>query len=61
MGAAVEHDMHAAVAVTGHDHRLAPELGRKVVPGIGDLAGVADEQPCAPENPLHLQLEHVGI
>lgn len=59
--AAVEEDMHAAVAVTGHHHRLPPKLGREIVPGIRHLAGMTDEQPRAPENPLHLQFEHVRV
>jgi len=61
MGAAVEQDVNGSVAVTGQHHRLAPELGGEIVAGIGNLARVADEQPGAPENPLHLQLEHVGV
>ena len=61
MGAAVEKDMHVAVTVARHDHRLAAELGRDVVAWIRYLAGMPDEQPGAAENALHLQLEDVSI
>src|SRR4051812_43359173 len=61
MGAAVEKDVHLAITMARHDHRLAAELGRDVVARIRHLAGMSDEQPSAAENALHLQLEDVSI
>ena len=61
VGAAVEQHLHAAVAVARHDHRLAPELGGDVVTRIRHLAAVADEQPGAAEDALHLEFENLGI
>ena len=61
VGAAVEQHVDAAVAVPRHDHRLPPEFGGEIIARIGDLAGMADEQPGPPENPLHLQFEDIRI
>ena len=61
MGAAIEQHVHGVVAMTGHDDRLAAEVGGDEVAGIWHLAGMADEQPRAREDAFHLQLEHVGI
>ena len=61
VGAAVEQHLHAAVAVARHDHRLASQFGGDVVPRVRYLAAVADEQPGAAEDALHLEFENVGI
>ena len=61
MAAAVEQHMDAAVAMPRHHHRLPPEFGGKKIARIGDLAGMADEQPGPAENPLHLQFEDIRI
>ena len=61
MGAAVEQNVHAAVAVADHDHGLPSELGGDVVAGLRHLAGMADEQPRLAEDALHLELEDVRI
>src|SRR5262245_43349714 len=57
VAAAIEQHLHAAVAVTAHDHRLTAELSGDVVARIRHLAGVADEQPSRSENARHLELE----
>ena len=61
VGAAVEQHAHAAVVVARHDHGLAAEIGGDEVARVRHLAGVADEQPGAAEDPFHLQFEQVGI
>jgi hypothetical protein len=61
MGAAVEQNVDAAIVVARHDHRLAAEIGGDVVARLTHLAGMADEQPSAAEDALHLQLEDLGI
>src|SRR5262249_58402137 len=61
VGAAVEQHVGAAVAVADHDHGLAAELGSDVVANVRHLALVADEQPGAAENALHLEFEQLGI
>jgi hypothetical protein len=61
MSAAVDQHVHAAVAVARHYYGLAPELGGNEVAGLRHLACVADEQPGAPEDPFHLQLEDVRV
>src|SRR4029077_18523161 len=61
MGAAVEQHLHRAVAVPHHDDRLAAPIGGDEVARVRRLAGVADEQPGAAKNALHLQVEKVGI
>ena len=53
VGAAVEQDVHAAVAVARHDHRLAPELGGDVVardsaPGWHGRRTARRGRRCAP-------------
>ena len=61
MGAAVEQHVHGAVAMAHHEDGLPAELGGDVVTRARHLAGVAHEQPGAPEDALHFELENIGI
>src|SRR3954471_10785006 len=61
MGAAVEQHMDAAVVVAAHDHGLASEFGRSVVAWVRYLARMADIEPGAAEDALHLEFENVGV
>ena len=60
MAATVEHQMHLAVGMAAHDHRLAAQGRGDVIAGIRHLAIMADDQPRAREYALHLELEHLG-
>jgi hypothetical protein len=61
MRAAIDEHAHGPVAVTGHDHRLAPHPRREKVARISHLALVAENQPRAAEEPVELQLEQCGV
>ena len=61
MGAAIEQHVDAVVVMPRHDDGLAAEFGRDVVARVGDLAGVADVQPGAPEDALHFEFEDIRI
>ena len=61
MGAAVDEHVHRAVAVARHDDGLAPHARREEIARAPDLALVAEDQPRAPEDPGHLELEQGGV
>src|SRR5579863_1864759 len=61
MRAAIVKDMNSAVAMARHDDGLAAKLAGDEVTGIGHLAGMADEQPSAAEQPIHFKLENIRI
>ena len=61
VNAAVDEHAHRVVRVADHDHRLAAHPGREEVARAPDLALVSQDEPGAPEDPVHLELEQHGI
>ena len=61
MAAPIYQHLQAAVGMTRYDHRLATELRGKKIPAVANLAFMPHEQPGAPEQPVHFQLENVRI
>ncbi|MPM40350.1 hypothetical protein SDC9_86990 [bioreactor metagenome] len=61
--ATVQQGVEATLAVTGDDHRLAPDVGRLERARLGDLALVGDPDPRRVEDLLHLLVEdrRVGV
>ena len=61
VGTAVHQHAHLAVAPAHHDHGLTTHVRRVVIAGIRNLARMPDVDPGAVPQPLHLQVEHLGI
>lgn len=61
MRAAIVQDVHLAVGVPGHHHRLQPDPSAEEIACIRHLTVVADENPGSPEDARHLDLEYDGI
>jgi len=61
MGTAVDEHADRPVGVPCHDHRLASHSRREEGAGLGDLALVADQEPGAAEDAIHLEVEQGGI
>ena len=59
--AAVDEDRDLALAAADHDDRLGADPAGDVVARARDLAGVADEDPPAVEDPLHLVGEDARV
>ena len=53
--------MHGVVGVPHHQHRLAADVGRKIVARLGHLALVPHIDPGFREQLVHLDLEQLGI
>ena len=61
MGAAVEQPVQPAVGIAGEDQPAQAQPGRDEVVRFRQLALVGEIDPGAPEDPLHLGNEDVGI
>ena len=61
MPTGVQEHVDRLLPVPAQEHRFLPHTRHKVVPGFGNLAFMADEQPGAREDPLHLLLVDVFI
>ena len=57
MHAAIHQDMNVAVLIASHDRGLGSNRHRLVVTRRADLVLMADENPVAFENALHLQIK----
>ena len=57
MAAAVVEHVDLAVGMAGHDDRLGADPRAQEVAGLGHLGGVADIDPAAREDALHLERE----
>ena len=61
VAADVEEGADRAVGVAHHEDRVLAHVGGEVVPGIGDLGLVAEEQPAAGKDLLQFLLVDVGL
>ena len=61
MRAAIVQHRDVSGIVAGDDDRVAADAAHDVVAGFGDLAGVADEDPGAAEQPVHFEVEDGGV
>ena len=59
--AGVDQAVQPAVLVARDHDRLAADVGREVVAGLGDLALVREVDPVALEDVLHLELEDLFV
>jgi len=56
MGADVEHDMHVAITRPRHDHIILGHVAHDIVACLGDFRLMAQQQPGARKDALHLQI-----
>jgi hypothetical protein len=61
MPAAVDEDRHVALAAADHAHGLNADPRADEAAGARDLAVVADEDPAAMKDPLHLVGENARV
>jgi hypothetical protein len=61
MRAAVDQHGDAPVLIARHDDGLRADRARDEIPRMRDLAVVADEDPSAIEDPLHLVLDDARV
>ena len=61
MTASIGEQSHFAVGAADHDDRIAADPGEAIIAGLGNLAGVADEDPSAMKHAFHLVGENLLV